>query len=162
MTEQAPAPQPAPELPVGYFVYKGKRLTIEGKLIDTYVETDANGDTLPIENPHWTAKKFPFAKRPHIGGIYKVSYSKMDKSKYYIELDVQRYQGFASQSDWKEWDLEHKAALAQDAKRIAMNKDLKRDALAGMTLGELQARMRTTTASQRQAILSIVIQYIQN
>lgn len=161
MTDETHAPSPAKPVTPAYYVYLGKRF-INDKLVDAYIETDEDGNKIkPAEEGYfWTCKKFHYAKRPAVGAIYMVKMT--SATQYLIESDSQRYHGQVQMpSLLQEWQLEHKMAQGMDAKRLMMNKGLDKDALKTMTLGEIQAKMRTSSAAQRQALLGLIIHYIQ-
>lgn len=161
MTEQNPAPS-KPVTPA-YYVYLGKRISKgQSKLVDAYIESDETGKQIEPkeEGYYWASKKFPYAKRPAVGAIYMVKMT--SETAYLIEPDFVRYHGQIQEpSLLQEWELEHKMAQGMDAKRLIMNKGLNKDALKNMTLGEIQAKMRTSNAAQRQALLGLIIHYIQ-
>lgn len=154
----------APAEVIAYFAYMGKRIP-NGKdvLQDAYIEVDAEGKQIGPEDleTHWVSKKFHYAKRPHVGAIYKVKFTAVNRSRIRIEADSIRYHGQVDAAQQMDWALQHKAAQALDAKRLAMNKDLAKDKLESLSLGELRAKMRTSSNAQRLAILAIVIDYIQ-
>lgn len=156
----AKSPKERPDFGISLYAYAGKRLDLNGQMKDALIEVNAAGEQIQPEVGEWLTSKFNYVKRPRIGAIYEVKWANAEQKSFYKTTDVQAYKGMVSASKKAEWELEDEVSRIEEGRKKAMNKELSKSALAGMTLEQLREKMRVSSYQQRIIIQSIIIEFL--
>lgn len=140
---------------IEYYAYMGKRLS-DGKLLHCYIQCDEDGRQLMPEekNNHYISKKFPYAKRPRVGGIYRIKLNEK-KTSFLIEDDYRRFMG--KHWDAAKWEIKHKLDALEMEHKKHMTKVMNTSELDKLTINELKELMKTIPLSQRRYIVTYII-----
>lgn len=143
-----------------YVLYLGKRIHSKtGTLQHAYIRVDEKGIPLSDSNNYNSysiAKKFPYAKRPTPGIVYKIFYTDETKQSFWTKHDHEIYH--ARHLDAGKFRLAHEAAISQEAQKKLIAKEINFDALSKMTLAELRDYLGYKSYAERVAMLAIILE----
>lgn len=144
---------------VAYFCYIGKRFN-GTKLEAAFIETDAAGKQIAPSEGFYVSKKFPYAKRPTIGAVYKVYFTSKERTSLWIADDWTRFVKMVDEPRRVNWLVAHTVATGEFDKKKDVLAKQGGDVWASMTLGELSYQLSTMSAAQRRVLIAYVLDYL--